>query len=85
MREFERWVEERRALEHDGDTAFEKCALAAELRGDYATAEDLGALGVLSARLGRTAEADSIAARLVADPGAYTIGGRGSGPRVSPA
>jgi len=37
--EFERWVEEeRRSLEHDGDTAFEKCALAAETRGDHATA-----------------------------------------------
>jgi DNA-binding SARP family transcriptional activator/TolB-like protein len=37
--EFERWVEEeRRALDHDSDTAFEKCASSAETRGDYATA-----------------------------------------------
>jgi DNA-binding SARP family transcriptional activator/tetratricopeptide (TPR) repeat protein/TolB-like protein len=37
--EFERWVdEERRVLEHDGDVAFEKCATAAESRGDHATA-----------------------------------------------
>jgi DNA-binding SARP family transcriptional activator/TolB-like protein len=37
--EFERWVdEERRALEHDSDIAFEKCATSAEARGDHATA-----------------------------------------------
>jgi len=37
--EFERWVdEERRALDHDSDVAFEKCATAAEARGDHATA-----------------------------------------------
>jgi DNA-binding SARP family transcriptional activator len=37
--EFERWVDdERRALEHDGDAAFEKCAAAAEARGDHANA-----------------------------------------------
>jgi DNA-binding SARP family transcriptional activator/tetratricopeptide (TPR) repeat protein/TolB-like protein len=37
--EFERWVEEeRRALDHDSDTAFEKCASSAETRGDFATA-----------------------------------------------
>ena len=37
--EFERWVdEERRALEHDGNVAFEKCATAAEARGDHGNA-----------------------------------------------
>ena len=37
--EFSRWVdEERRALEHDGERAFEKCATAAETRGDHANA-----------------------------------------------
>ena len=37
--EFERWVEdERRALEHDADVAFEKCAVGAESRRDHATA-----------------------------------------------
>ena len=37
--EFERWVEdERRGLEHEGDTAIEKCAKAAEARGDHAVA-----------------------------------------------
>ncbi len=37
--EFERWVdEERRALEHDSETAFERCATGAEARGDYASA-----------------------------------------------
>ena len=37
--EFERWVdEERRALDHDADVAFEKCATAAEARGDHANA-----------------------------------------------
>jgi DNA-binding SARP family transcriptional activator/tetratricopeptide (TPR) repeat protein/TolB-like protein len=37
--EFDRWVEEeRRVLEHDGDTAFEKCAVAAETRGDHEAA-----------------------------------------------
>jgi DNA-binding SARP family transcriptional activator/TolB-like protein len=37
--EFERWVDdERRALEHDAATAFEKCALACEARGDHASA-----------------------------------------------
>ena len=37
--EFDRWVEEeRRALDHDADVAFEKCAAAAEGRGDHATA-----------------------------------------------
>ena len=41
---------------------------------DSVTIEHLGALGVLSARLGRIAEADSIAARLVADPRPYTFG-----------
>ena len=46
-------------------------ALAAE---DSSTTRAPGALGVLSARLGRTAEADSIAARLVADPRPYTFG-----------
>jgi DNA-binding SARP family transcriptional activator len=37
--EFERWVdEERRALDHDSDTALERCAAAAEQRGDHAAA-----------------------------------------------
>ena len=37
--DFERWVdEERRVLEHDGDVAFERCATAAEARGDHANA-----------------------------------------------
>jgi DNA-binding SARP family transcriptional activator/TolB-like protein len=37
--EFSRWVdEERRGLEHDGELAFEKCATAAETRGDHASA-----------------------------------------------
>ena len=37
--EFERWVdEERRVLEHDSDGAFEKCASAAESRGDHSAA-----------------------------------------------
>jgi len=37
--EFERWVdEERRVLEHDSETAFERCAVGAEARGDYTTA-----------------------------------------------
>ena len=37
--EFERWVEEeRRSLEHDGETAFDACATGAEVRGDYAAA-----------------------------------------------
>jgi DNA-binding SARP family transcriptional activator/TolB-like protein len=37
--EFERWVDdERRVLEHDGEVAFEKCATAAEARGDRANA-----------------------------------------------
>ena len=39
VEEFNRWLEEeRRALEHDADVAFEKCAVAAESRGDHATA-----------------------------------------------
>ena len=34
--EFERWVEEeRRALDHDADSAFEKCAVSLETRGDH--------------------------------------------------
>ena len=37
--EFERWVEEeRRALEHDGEMAFDSCAMSAEVRGDYPAA-----------------------------------------------
>ena len=37
--EFARWVdEERGVLEHDGQVAFEKCATAAEARGDHANA-----------------------------------------------
>jgi len=37
--EFERWVEEeRRALDHDADSAFEKCATALETRADHAGA-----------------------------------------------
>jgi len=37
--EFDRWVEdERRALEHDGETVFDACAAGAEARGDYAAA-----------------------------------------------
>ena len=37
--EFERWVEEeRRALDHDADSAFEKCAVALETRGDHGAA-----------------------------------------------
>jgi DNA-binding SARP family transcriptional activator/TolB-like protein len=37
--DFQRWVDdERRALEHDADATFEKCAVAAESRGDHATA-----------------------------------------------
>ena len=37
--EFDRWVdEERRALEHDSETAFERCAAGAEARGDHASA-----------------------------------------------
>jgi len=41
---------------------------------DPATPEHLGALGVLSARLGRMAEADSISARLVADARPWMFG-----------
>jgi tetratricopeptide (TPR) repeat protein len=41
---------------------------------DSMTVEHLGALGVLSARLGRIAEADSIGARLVDDDRPYTFG-----------
>ena len=41
---------------------------------DSATVEHLGALGVLSARLGRTAEAESIAARLLADDRRWMFG-----------
>lgn len=37
--EFDRWVdEERRALEHESETAFERCATGVEARGDYASA-----------------------------------------------
>lgn len=37
--EFERWLDdERRALDHDADAAFEQCAIAAESRGDHAGA-----------------------------------------------
>ena len=41
---------------------------------DSVTVEHLGALGVLSARLGRTAEADSIAARLTSDRRSWMFG-----------
>jgi tetratricopeptide (TPR) repeat protein/TolB-like protein len=41
---------------------------------DSTATEIVGALGVLAARLGRNAEADSIAARLVADPRPYAFG-----------
>jgi len=59
-------------LERWADARVLYAALFAE---DSSTTEDAGALGVLAARLGRTAEADSIAARLVADPRPYTFGG----------
>jgi tetratricopeptide (TPR) repeat protein len=42
---------------------------------DSLTIEHLGALGVLSARLGRNAEADSIARKLASDTRPYTFGG----------
>jgi tetratricopeptide (TPR) repeat protein len=59
------------ALEHWADARGEYAALLAE---DSTTVEHLGALGVLAARLGRTAEADSIGARLVDDVRPYTFG-----------
>jgi tetratricopeptide (TPR) repeat protein len=43
-------------------------------KDDAATVEHLGALGVLSARLGRTADADNIAARLMADDRPWSFG-----------
>jgi hypothetical protein len=58
-------------LDRWADARARYAALFAE---DSTSIEHLGALGVLSARLGRTAEADSIAARLVADPRPYTFG-----------
>jgi len=47
---------------------------AALYASDSTTVEHLGALGVLSARLGRMGEADSIGARLVDDGRPYTFG-----------
>ena len=61
LQDLERW--------HDARTVYQ--ALHNE---DPAAVEHLGALGVLSARLGRIAEADSIAARLVADARAWQFG-----------
>ena len=61
LQDLERW--------HDARAIYQ--ALYTE---DPATVEHLGALGVLSARLGRTAEADSIAARLLADPRSWQFG-----------
>jgi len=51
-----------------------RAAYAALYKADSLTVEHLGALGVLSARLGRMAEADSIGARLVDDARPYTFG-----------
>ena len=41
---------------------------------DPLTIEYVGAIGVLAARLGRTAEADSISAQLMSDTRPYTFG-----------
>ena len=51
-----------------------RAAYAALYAQDSMTVEHLGALGVLSARLGRMAEADSIGARLIDDDRPYTFG-----------
>src|SRR4029453_4308739 len=50
-----------------------RAVYAALYASDSTTVEHLGALGVLSARLGRMGEADSIGARLVADAQPYTF------------
>ena len=59
------------SLERWDDARSVYAALYAE---DSTTVEHLGALGVLSARLGQMAEADSIGARLVGDDRPYTFG-----------
>lgn len=51
-----------------------RAAYAALYAQDSMTVEHLGALGVLSARLGRMAEADSIGARLIDDDRPYAFG-----------
>jgi tetratricopeptide (TPR) repeat protein len=64
-----------RVLEDLDQWADARALYATLFAEDSSTVEHLGALGVLSARLGRTAQADSIAARLVADARPYTFGG----------
>jgi DNA-binding SARP family transcriptional activator/tetratricopeptide (TPR) repeat protein/TolB-like protein len=59
------------SLERWADARATYAALFAE---DSTTIEHLGALGVLSAHLGESTQADSIAARLIADPRPYSFG-----------
>ena len=62
------------ALDELGRWADARAIYLALYAEDSLTTEHLGALGVLSARLGRPAEADSIARKLASDTRPYTFG-----------
>jgi len=62
------------ALDELGRWADARAIYASLYAEDSLTIEHLGALGVLAARLGRSAEADSIARKLASDARPYTFG-----------